>query len=221
MVRIALEPDHPLAQRKYPREEMLDLRVPTLWTVPEVLTREECRAQIERIESLHPVAAPITTHRGFVMRPDIRNNTRVMIEDVPFAAELYRRVQHTLPALIHDVMRPVGANERLRCYRYDAGQRFAPHYDGRFQRSADEESLLTFMVYLNEEFTGGETAFLDLELAIKPVTGMALFFQHRQLHEGSTVTSGVKYALRSDIMYAASPARNLPDISARGPSTPR
>jgi saccharopine dehydrogenase (NAD+, L-lysine-forming) len=32
--------------------------------------------------------------------------------------------------------RPVGVNERFRCYRYEPGQRFAPHYDGAYQRSA-------------------------------------------------------------------------------------
>ena len=71
-----------------------------------------------------------------------------------------------------------GANERLRCYRYAPGQRFAPHHDGSFFRSDDERSLLTFMIYLNEGFEGGETALLDLERVIVPRTGMALLFQH-------------------------------------------
>ena len=30
---------------------------------------------------------------------------------------------------------------------------------------------------------------------------MALLFQHRLLHEGAEVTAGVKYVVRSDIMY--------------------
>jgi hypothetical protein len=30
---------------------------------------------------------------------------------------------------------------------------------------------------------------------------MALLFQHQLLHEGSEVTSGVKYVVRSDVMY--------------------
>jgi hypothetical protein len=43
--------------------------------------------------------------------------------------------------------------------------------------------------------------FLDLEKRIEPHAGMALLFQHRLLHEGSEVTSGVKYVVRSDVMY--------------------
>jgi len=98
----------------------------------------------------------------------------------------------------------VGANERLRCYRYRPGQRFGPHFDGAFQRSDNERSILTFIIYLNEGFEGGETTFLDLGEAVGPRTGLGLFFQHPVLHEGSEVTSGVKYAIRSDIMYSKS-----------------
>ena len=35
-----------------------------------------------------------------------------------------------------------------------------------------------------------------------PRPGMALLFQHRLLHEGCAVESGVQYVLRSDVMYA-------------------
>ena len=98
-------------------------------------------------------------------------------------------------------VRRVGANERLRCYRYDVGQRFAPHQDGSFVRNELEQSLLTFMIYLNDDFEGGETNFLELDVSIKPRTGSALLFQHPILHEGAEVTAGRKYASRSDIMY--------------------
>lgn len=184
--------------------DLLDLTQPLLWTVPDVLSPEECAALIARIEAAGPAAAPITTSAGFVMRPDIRNNSRAVIDDEALAAELFRRVRPRLPPRMRDrgrTMEVVGANERLRCYRYEPGQRFASHYDGRFQRDAREWSLLTFMIYLNEGFSGGETDFPMQGQRIQPQTGTALLFQHHLLHEGRTVTSGVKYALRSDVMY--------------------
>jgi hypothetical protein len=92
-------------------------------------------------------------------------------------------------------------SQEVCCYRYQPGQRFAPHYDGAFFRSDDEVSHLTLLVYLNEDFIGGETRFYVPEALIKPRTGMALFFQHRLLHEGCEVRSGTKYVARSDVMY--------------------
>jgi hypothetical protein len=59
------------------------------------------------------------------------------------------------------------------------------------------------MVYLNDGFEGGGTTFLDLDEVVEPAPGMALLFQHPILHEGPEVTSGIKYVVRSDIMYRA------------------
>ena len=93
----------------------------------------------------------------------------------------------------------IGLNERFRFYRYDPGEQFAPHTDGCFRRDNGEESLLTFMIYLNEGCEGGETNFG--EVRIVPKTGMTLIFDHYLLHEGAAVVSGRKYVLRSDVMY--------------------
>ena len=47
----------------------------------------------------------------------------------------------------------------------------------------------------------GGTTSLHLNEQIQPKCGRALLFQHRQLHEGREVTSGVKYVPRTDVMY--------------------
>jgi len=178
----------------------LDLTQPLLWTVPAVLTAAECQSLIARVEAAHPTPAPIATASGWVMRPEVRSNSRVIIDDRHLAAELFERILGRLPRSLLR-MRVVGVNERFRFYRYQTGQRFALHQDGTFARSADERSLLTFLIYLNHDFTGGETAFPEQGQRIRPQTGMALLFQHLLVHEGCPVRSGVKYALRSDIMY--------------------
>ena len=161
---------------------------------------------IARSEAIGFADAPITTSRGFVMRPDIRNNTRVMFDDVALAAALFDRIASVVPARLFG-RHPCGVNERFRCYRYVPGQHFKPHYDGAFQRSPRERSELTFMIYLNAQCTGGVTAFLDFAAVAVPEAGKALLFQHTMLHEGATVESGVKYVLRSDVMYADQAAR--------------
>jgi hypothetical protein len=187
--------DHP-----YLDGDTLDHSKPLAFTLDDVLTAAECASLIDRIETLGPSAAPITTSAGFVMRPDIRNNERVMFDDVTLAKDLFDRVASHVPSRLCN-MQPVGANERFRCYRYSPGQRFAPHYDGAFERNDTERSLLTLIVYLNEGFEGGETGFLDFDVTAVPRTGSALLFQHYMLHEGVSVRSGTKYVLRSDVMY--------------------
>ena len=188
--------------RPYVDGDSLDHSAPLVFTIDDVLSADECAQIVERIEALGPTDAPITTAVGFVMRKDIRNNTRVIFDDVALAQTLFERVAAQLPSPLC-AMTPVGANERFRCYRYEREQRFAPHYDGAFVRNDSERSLLTFMVYLNEGFGGGATTFDGFDVSVVPKTGRALLFQHFLRHEGCSVTSGVKYALRSDVMYRA------------------
>jgi predicted O-methyltransferase YrrM len=140
----------------------------------------------------------------------------------------------------------VGLNRRWRIYRYDSNgyETFAPHIDAGFTPSglsddgtallwdvSDPEgdeivSRLTVLMYLNEDFAGGETNFygpcsvygeenLQLIASVKPKAGSCLLFpqgvgeeaveyarQHWPLHEGSPVTSGSpKYVIRSDALF--------------------
>jgi prolyl 4-hydroxylase len=55
--------------------------------------------------------------------------------------------------------------------------------------------------YLNDDFTGGETEFPELGKRITPLRGRALLFQHRVLHAALTPATGVKYVLRTDVLY--------------------
>jgi len=169
-----------------------------IFTVAEFFTRTECEEAIRRAESLGFSEAPINSAFGPRMRKDIRNNARVIIDDAIWAEELWRRAAVYVPQRRED-WRAVGVNERLRCYRYDAGQQFDWHRDGYFERENGDRSHLTFMVYLNEGFEGGETSFEDT--VVTPKQGTALFFTHRLLHKGELVVKGRKYAIRTDVMY--------------------
>jgi predicted 2-oxoglutarate/Fe(II)-dependent dioxygenase YbiX len=178
-----------------------------VFTVQELLTPEECAAYIAQSEAQGYDDAPITTAFGPVHAPEIRNNQRVMLDAPEVAEALWRRVAEFAPPK-WEGWNVAGLNERLRFYRYDAGQQFNWHYDGYFERANGERSQFTFMIYLNQDFEGGETLFAPWKsavgwngLEIKPQTGMALFFQHLKLHKGEAVISGRKYGLRTDVMY--------------------
>lgn len=127
-----------------------------------------------------------------------RNNDRVIIDDVALARDIWARVADHIPN-VHPGRQVRGLNERFRFYRYTRGQRFAWHADGPFARDNGEISMLTFMIYLNDGYRGGATRFEDL--SVDGQAGMALVFDHGLIHEGAAVTEGVKYVLRSDVMY--------------------
>lgn len=92
----------------------------------------------------------------------------------------------------------------------EKGQEFKPHFDGSFPRDEDEMSFFTFIIYLNGDLQGGETAFFPdqgEEVLVNPTLGQALVFWHKTklspYHAGLPHFSEgkVKYVLRSDLMY--------------------
>jgi len=171
---------------------------PGIFTIADVLTHEECQEYIEWTEGLGYEAAAVSLAGGPALRPDIRNNARVMVDAPERANDIWTRISAEIPATVEG-RSAVGLNERLRFYRYGPGQRFAPHTDGCHRRSNGEESFLTFMIYLNGGAVGGETRFQNI--SITPEPGLALIFDHYLIHEGAEVLEGQKYVLRSDVMY--------------------
>lgn len=172
----------------------------TLFLIPDVLSVDECADIIEETESMGYGLAPINTRMGPRMAPNVRNNTRVMVDDCDRADDIWHRVREKIPSRL-GLWEATGLNERWRFYRYAPGQRFRWHHDGSYRRSGYERSLLSFIVYLNDDFMGGETRFEFQGAKIQPRRGTALVFEHPLLHEGSPPRVGTKYVMRSDVMY--------------------
>jgi predicted 2-oxoglutarate/Fe(II)-dependent dioxygenase YbiX len=176
-------------------------------TLHPVLSEAECAAFIRRAEEAGFDTATINGAQGVRVDTRVRNNDRAMIRDEALAAELWARVRGHLPATLGK-MRAIGLNELFRFYRYAPGQRFAEHVDGAYQSPRGPVSMLTFMIYLNEGYAGGATRFGSAEISGR--AGMALVFDHRYRHEGAVLESGVKYVLRSDVMFEFAPQGEAP-----------
>ena len=209
-------------------------------TAESVLSPTECERLIAITEAQGYEKALVNVGGGRQMAiDDVRKSGRCMI-DAPEAAELlWKRVAPLLPAekgreprhYPQSGWRAVGLNERLRFLKYAPGDYFAPHRDGRYARTAKEPgageagdcSSMTLMLYLNAPKLGGETNFLDAEeslvTAVAPKPGLMLAFDHELRHEGALLKAGVKYCVRTDVMYRKvapdAPPKADPDGPAR------
>jgi hypothetical protein len=94
----------------------------------------------------------------------------------------------------------VGCNPRIRYYRYQLGDRFAPHYDEPYRSRPASRTFLTVLVYLPTAVpcVGGET--LVNGEVIEVFAGRIAVFDHRLIHEGRPVEGGSKLVLRTDIV---------------------
>lgn len=170
----------------------------SIFIIDHFLNDAECDALIAKSEEAGYEESTITTEKGQKRIESVRNNYRVLFSDIELAEELWEKIKEKAPAKIGN-SEAIGLNELFRFYRYEPGQLFKKHIDESFIRNDTEASYFTFMIYLNDGYEGGETKFDEAVIAGKK--GMALIFLHSLPHEGAEVTSGVKYVLRTDIMY--------------------
>lgn len=77
--------------------------------------------------------------------------------------------------------------------RYQSGEYFNAHYDG----GTGSCRVISSILYLNDDYEGGEIEFTNFGIKIKPKAGMLLLFpsNYAYTHIAYPVTSGTKYAI--------------------------
>ncbi|KAH8723830.1 prolyl 4-hydroxylase [Phaeosphaeriaceae sp. PMI808] len=204
--------------------------VPNLRLIKDVLSPEECSDIIAAGETIEFIPdAP--------MRPQ-GDDTSILahnfywIIDQAFHDKLWSRVKAFVPDNVGG-RKVRGINRRFRVYRYVPGAEYRCHIDGAWPPSgidlttdtyqydssppaARQSSLFTFLIYLNDDFKGGETTFFIPSVRegvinaypVKPIMGSVAVFPHGEaqgalLHEGTGVVEGAKYVIRTDVEYDA------------------
>lgn len=219
--------------------------VPGAYLLGPVLSRSECEQLITATEALG--YAPKRSRRS---GPPIRTNTRLLYEAHP---ELIHALAARMRPHLESIdVRSVGRwrpspgsrllNERWRMNRYAEGEQFFPHFDTGYALGRDCRSLLSVLLYLNDDFEQGETVFFPggqtrdnmlpgdedaREVRIRPVPGTALVFHHygplSPRHSGLVPGRGQrpKYVVRTDVFYEREPLPASATLFGRSPELHR
>jgi prolyl 4-hydroxylase len=179
---------------------------PRVMTLINFMTPEECK---------HVLALCADRYkRSGVMQND--GNTGV--EDVRTSHSCFiREAQDDVVRRIESkAAKAAGVNvdqiEGLQIVRYYPGEKYDAHNDwfhhGDKDTQEKNQRYVTILVYLNDDFEGGTTDFVNLGLKVKPVKGNAVMWDNcwkngntndtcheNAKHQGSAPTKGVKYAM--------------------------
>jgi hypothetical protein len=160
---------------------------------------------------------------------DYRNSERLSFLSDDIAALIWERLKNFLekedlngkkPMNINvsGVWKPSRVNNGIKITKYTSGSFFKPHIDNVFIFNPQEITIHTILIYLNDEFEGGETNFCEIPEhglksflfngisykiieSIKPVKGRAIVFENYKCHEGSKLLSGTKYIMKTEIVF--------------------
>jgi hypothetical protein len=190
------------------RPTRLLVQSPRIGVAAQFLSPELCKWLITRAGPLQRQALVYHTDKGAGVAHSSRSNTAATFTirelDLPMLL-IRQRIAATLAV-------PALTLERFSIFRYTVGQSFSRHVDyldpGQSAYAEDlaarGQRIATFLVYLNEDFSGGETHFLLLGRRFRGAAGDALFFYNVDVdgvpdkltvHEGAAPTSGEKWLL--------------------------
>lgn len=190
-----------------PRDFTLVREAPRVLTVEGFMSKAECARMIARTLKLRR-ADVYDPSSGVGMIAEERSNSKSEVTlanmDLPFLM-VHARMSATIGL-------PNRFFELTNILHYSPGEQFTPHYDYldptepglRADMETRGQRIVTFLVYLNEDYDGGETDFPRLDYRFKGKTGDALMFgnvsangvpDQRTLHAGLPPTRGEKWLL--------------------------
>ncbi len=192
--------------RAPPRQMLSD--APRIVSFDKFATEAECRWIIARARDRLQPAKVFSTATGDQTYNKVRDNSAIefQLPQMDLVLELMR-------ARISSATRlPVEIFEPTQILHYSVGEQFRPHHDfldPEIPRFAEYirhfgQRIGTFLIYLNEGYSGGETVFPRIGLSYRGRMGDALFFTNvdrsgqadrMTMHAGTPPTAGEKWAL--------------------------
>ncbi|CCH43191.1 hypothetical protein BN7_2738 [Wickerhamomyces ciferrii] len=187
-------------------------------TIGKFFTSGYCNALIKSFTNeLNLETTPLIKSKDYA----VRVNDRALVEDYQSAQNLWSYLYKILlyeyndETIIDEFQNAKGLNPQLRIYRYHKGHHFGKHYDESVNVKHPQlkgETKWTLLIYLtgDDEFIDGDTIFYDPlskdnePISVHPGKGTALLHKHGDdclLHEAQLVKDGVKWVLRSDVVF--------------------
>jgi len=130
---------------------------------------------------------------------------------VPMDDNIYLKIEQLFKHIVKEIINPfyefeVESSEIPQILSYEVGGHYLPHVDGgSLWISPKKESIwrksvnrdLSIVLFLNDDFEGGEFVFPELKIRIKPEPGMMICFPstHHYIHGVEPVTKGNRYSI--------------------------
>lgn len=146
-----------------------------------------------------------TGNTEFSVDKNVRNTRIIDMQDIlPEIIDLYKNIVYNIINPFYEF--EINDSEIPQLLYYPEGGHYKPHYDGVstwktptgeiiWRKSTDRD--LSTVLFLNDDFEGGEFTFPDFRIKVKPEPGLLVCFPSNQLykHGVEPVKSGNRYSI--------------------------
>ena len=171
-------------------KQKINNAVDGIWLIPNFATNDECNAIIHKIES--------SGFKPARQYKEGRHNKEAFMAEDEIAVLLLSKFSKIILKDGNDKLNITQFSKPLEFYKYEEGDFIKRHSDAPREISPGIFSSLTLVLYLNDDYAGGETFFNEKNYKTKPQTGAVLIFKQALHHEALMVNKGMKYVLRTN-----------------------
>jgi hypothetical protein len=180
---------------------------------PNVLTQEAIQELLDHAKKstttdlsvFDPDKTNETGETSWIVDKDIRDTQIIEFGD------LFPKIEDLFKNIVKHIINPfynieVRDSEVPQFLKYNVGGHYKPHIDGRsiwvapngdkiWRKSTDRD--ISIVLFLNEDFEGGEFVFPDVHIQVKPKPGLLVCFPSDQnyTHSVLPVTQGTRYSI--------------------------
>jgi len=183
--------------------------------MPNFITKEMCKALCNYADDrtatdlsvFDPDSTNSTNEVKFAVDKSVRNTQMVEYDD-----DLGQQFNEVIGKAVREIINPhygieVKSAEAVQFLKYGVGGKYDVHIDAEslwhvkanntlvWKKSMDRD--ISILIYLNEEYEGGELVFPNQHISLNPKAGMLVAFpsDHHFAHGVKPVTAGTRYAL--------------------------
>lgn len=180
---------------------------------PNVLSKDGLSHMLDYIKNqpdvdlsvFDPEKSNLTGNTEFSVDKKIRDTQLVDMGD------LFNPVVDLYRSIVKNIINPfyefhIRDSEVPQILKYQVGGHYSPHVDGEslwkspdgdlmWRKSTDRD--ISTVIFLNDDFEGGDFVFPEFRVRVKPEPGMLICFPstHQYLHGVEPVTKGVRYTM--------------------------
>jgi predicted 2-oxoglutarate/Fe(II)-dependent dioxygenase YbiX len=166
----------------------------TIETIEKISTDKDMDFRFERAQVVQGAATVID---------DARTNSHAFLQSLGQTCEEGRKINNRYYELVFGasawykkyfgIGEPIHISESFNILRYQTGEEYIAHYDG----GTASKRVISPILYLNDDYTGGELEFVNQKIKLKPKAGAFYLFpaNFAFAHIAHPVKTGTKYAI--------------------------
>lgn len=182
---------------------------------PNFLSVDDCKFLVEYANKqtatdlaiFDPIETNKTSNVSFKVNKEVRDTQNVECDE-----HMSTNLNSLVGQAVRDIINPyfdiaLQSGEPVQFLKYGVGGHYKPHPDGEATRYDKEQGKvvwaknmdrdISILLYLNDEYEGGQLVFPNQHITINPKPGMLVAFpsSHHFIHGVTPVTAGTRYVL--------------------------